>query len=205
MEAQAELFPEAAGIVPAQRLSGRVAGLYIAASGGFQTSPIDAITLGFGGIAGDVHEGVTRRAAGREPWYPRGTEMRNERQVSIVAPDEMALIAQRMGLGELRPEWIGANILLAGVPRLSMLPAGSKLFFAGGATLKIDRQNKPCRISGRSIAANAGLADEAAVALRFVEVAGRLRGLVGWVEMPGRVAAGEEVTVKVPEQWIYRG
>jgi hypothetical protein len=48
------------------------------------------------------------------------------------------------------------------------------------------------------------MADVEAGALLFPKVAKRLRGLVGWVEKPGMVADGEAVSVRVPEQWIYR-
>lgn len=195
--------PEAAEIVPARKLVASVAGLYAALNGSFQTEPVAALELGFDGIAGDVHAGATRRSGGREPWYPRGTEIRNERQLSIVAFDELAVVAGRMGIAEIRPEWIGANLVLDGLPSLSMLPAGTLLFFKGGATVKIDGQNKPCRVAGRSVAENAGMADVEAGALLFPQAAMRLRGLVGWVEKPGRVVPGEAVSVRVPEQWIY--
>src|SRR5690606_17284334 len=142
----------------------------------------DALALDFRGIAGDIHAGHTRRSGGREPWYPRGTEMRNERQLSIVAPDELALIARDMGIPEIRPEWIGANMLLEGLPHLSMLPCGTKLFFKGGVTLKIDGQNVPCRIAGQRVARHARMPDEDAGSLLFPKVARRLRGLVAWVE-----------------------
>ena len=195
---------EATEIVPARNLTAKVAGLYAALKGRFQTEPVGELQLDFDGIAGDLHAGQTRRSGGREPWYPRGTEMRNERQLSIVAFDELAVVAGRMELAEVKPEWIGANLTLEGLPNLSMLPAGTLLFFKGGATVKIDGQNKPCRFAGRSIAENAGMTDVEAGALLFPQTAKRLRGLVGWVEKPGRIAAGEEVSVRVPEQWIYR-
>jgi hypothetical protein len=86
-----------------------------------------------------------------------------------------------------------------------MLPSGTLLFFKGGVTLKVDGQNGPCRLSGRSIAENAGMADIDAGALLFPKMAKRLRGLVAWVEKPGTISAGEDVSVRVPEQWIYRG
>jgi len=191
-------------ILPVRKLAARIAGVYGAPHDRFQTEAVDALTLDFEGIAGDFHAGYTRRSGGREPWYPRGTEMRNERQLSIVAPDELAEVAARMDIAEVRPEWIGANLLLAGVERLSMLPSGTMLFFKGGVTLKIDAQNGPCRLSGRSIAEHAGMTDVGSGALMFPKVAKRLRGLVAWVEKPGRVACGEEVSVRVPEQWIYR-
>jgi MOSC domain-containing protein YiiM len=191
-------------IVPARKLLGKVAGSYVAPLRDFVTCAAPVLQLDFEGIAGDFHVGHTRRSGGREPWYPRGTEMRNERQLSIVAPDELALIAQAMGLTEIKPEWIGANLLLDGIPRLSMLPAGTMLFFRGGVTLKIDGQNRPCRIAGRSIAELAGMADRESGELLFPKVAKRLRGVVAWVEKPGRIETSEEVSVRIPEQWIYR-
>ncbi|MES0210461.1 molybdenum cofactor sulfurase [Mesorhizobium sp. M0028] len=202
-----DLFPEAetpVEIVPARKLTARVASLYLAPFDHFETRAVDELQLGFDGIEGDFHAGTTRRSGGREPWYPRGTEMRNERQLSIVAADELAIVAERMGIAEIKPEWIGANLLIEGLPHLSMLPSGALLFFKGGATVKIDAQNGPCRIAGRSVAENAGMADHEAGALLFAKAAKRLRGLVAWVEKPGTITAGEEISVRVPEQWIYR-
>ncbi|WP_027141616.1 MOSC domain-containing protein [Mesorhizobium sp. WSM3626] len=202
-----DLFPEAekpAEIIPAKKLTARAAALYVAPADDFQTRPVDELRLGFDGISGDFHAGPTRRSGGREPWYPRGTEMRNERQISIVAADELGIVAERMELAEIKPEWIGANLVIDGVPYLSMLPAGTLLFFKGGVTLKVDAQNGPCRFAGRSIAENAGMADIEAGALLFPKAAKRLRGVVAWVERPGIVRAGEEISVRVPEQWIYQ-
>ncbi|RUX72404.1 MOSC domain-containing protein [Mesorhizobium sp. M7A.F.Ca.US.006.04.2.1] len=202
-----DLFPEAekpVEIIAARKLAARAAALYVAPADHFQTRPVDELRLGFDGISGDFHAGPTRRSGGREPWYPRGTEMRNERQLSIVAADELAIVAERMGLAEIKPEWIGANLVMEGVPNLSMLPAGTLLFFKGGVTIKVDAQNGPCRIAGRSIAENAGMADVEAGALLFPKAAKRLRGIVAWVEKPGTVRAGEEISLRVPEQWIYQ-
>ncbi|ESZ71924.1 molybdenum cofactor sulfurase [Mesorhizobium sp. L103C119B0] len=202
-----DLFPESekpVDIIPARKLSAKVAALYVAPSNQFQTRPVEALQLGFEGIDGDFHAGATRRSGGREPWYPRGTEIRNERQISIVAANELGVVAERMGLTEIKPEWIGANLLIEGVPHLSMLPSGTLLFFRGGVTIKVDAQNGPCRLAGRSIAENAGMADPEAGALAFPKAAKRLRGLVAWVEKPGRMTTGEEISVRVPEQWIYR-
>lgn len=189
--------------IPARKLKARASALYAATKQTFQTEPVTSLALGFDGIAGDVHSGETRRSGGREPWYQRGTEIRNERQLSIVALDELSVIASRMDLAELKPEWIGANLVIEGIAHLSMLPAGTMLFFEGGVTLKIDGQNHPCRLAGRSVADNAGMADREAGSLLFPKVAKRLRGLVGWVEKPGAITVGEGISVRVPEQWIY--
>jgi hypothetical protein len=207
MEPMLDLFAgteSAVETVPGRKLTAKAAALYAAPHDHFETRPIEELHLGFDGIPGDFHGGTTRCSGGREPWYPRGTEMRNERQLSLVAADELAVVAQRMDLEEIKPEWIGANLLVEGVPHLSMLPAGSLMFFSGGVTIKIDGQNKPCRVAGQSIAEHVGAADHDATALLFPKMAKRLRGLVAWVEKPGTIRVGEEISVRVPEQWIYR-
>lgn len=192
-------------IVASRKLKAVVAGTFVAAGDDFITAPVPALKLDFEGVAGDFHAGYTRRSGGREPWYPRGTEIRNERQLSLVAPDELEAIAERMEISQVRPEWIGANLLIEGISDFSMLPAGTMLFFEGGVTLKIDAQNGPCQIAGRAVAKAAGMADVNAGGLLFPKVARRLRGLLAWVEKPGMVRNGEALTARIPEQWIYGG
>ena len=86
---------------------------------------------------------------------------------------------------------------------LSMLPASTLLFFEGGATLKVDFQNGPCKIAGASIARHLGRPDDVGLALAFVPAAKRRRGVLAWVEKTGTVRMGESVRVQLPEQWIY--
>jgi hypothetical protein len=202
--AEALLNPEPE-IVPGRRLRGRVVGIYSVPFGdrdsGFVTTAVDALALTFEGIPGDRHSGWTRRAGGREPWYPRGAEMRNERQISLLAPDELFEIAESLGVAEVRPEWIGGNLLIDGVSRFSMLPSGTRLSFEGGAVIVIGAQNHPCRFSGAEIARR--YPDRPEIELAFSKVARRLRGLVGWVERPGLITPGAGVAVQIPEQWIY--
>ena len=83
-------------IQPAQKIGGAIAGLYKAVGRDFVTSAVDELPLVFEGIPGDVHAGHTRKSGAREPWYPRGTEMRNERQLSILSVEEMRLVARRL-------------------------------------------------------------------------------------------------------------
>jgi MOSC domain-containing protein YiiM len=199
-----DLFATKTGILPSRKIGGRVSGLFEALAGDFVTTPASSLELTFDGIVGDYHAGATRKSGGREPWYPRGTEMRNERQLSILASDELREVANGMGLAELRPEWIGGNMVVDGVPSLSMLPPRTLLFFEGGVTLRVDGQNAPCKVAGRSIGEHASTADHTTTALDFVRVSRRLRGIVAWVEKPGTVRAGEKVDVRVPEQWIYQ-
>lgn len=191
-------------IIAGRRLKGRVTAVLQAAGKDFLSAPVEGLDLGFDGIANDFHAGLTRQSGSREPWYPRGTEMRNERQLSIVAADELALAAAEMGIDRIEPDWIGANLVLGDIPLLSMLPPRSLIFFEGGVTLKVDGQNAPCRLAGGAIADNFPDRDATSLALSFKDAARRRRGLVAWVEKPGRVTNGEAVTVLLPEQWIYR-
>ena len=103
----------------------------LAPSNHFVTRPVEELNVTFDGIVGDLHAGPTRRTGGREPWYRRGTEIRNERQLSLVAPDELAKVAHLMGIAEVKAEWIGANLSISDVPHFSMLPPGTMLFFQG--------------------------------------------------------------------------
>ena len=155
-------------ILPRQKLRGSVHGLFVAKGDHFETEPVDSIALTFEGIEGDHHIGHTRRSGGREPWYLRGTEIRNERQLTILSQDDLAAVAAAMEIDRIEPEWIGGNMMLDGIANLSMLPAGTLLFFEGGATLKVDFQNAPCKVSGAAIADRYPDRDQASLALGFL-------------------------------------
>ena len=100
-----------------------------------------------------------------------------------------------------KPEWIGGNIVLAGIPYLSLLPPRTLLLFENGVTIRVDGDNGPCRQSGRGIARH--VPNPADIEFVFVKAAGQLRGVVGWVERAGVIATGEAVTVRVWEQRLY--
>ena len=126
--------------------------------------------------------------------------MRNERQLSILSIEENDDIAAALGIAELRPEWIGGNIVLAGIPALSALPPRTLLMFEGGAVVRIDGDNGPCRRSGSSIAKATGRPE---LEFAFVKAAKYRRGLLGWVEREGEVSPGAAVTVRIWEQRLY--
>lgn len=112
-------------------VAGRVAGLYVvprprpAGVLPFVTAPVETLALDFSGIPGDPHSGATRRAGPRDRWLPRGTIIRNDRQLSAVCPLELAVIAQRLEIAELKPEWLGANLLVDGISGFSSIAPGS--------------------------------------------------------------------------------
>ena len=195
-------------IIPAKKLRGRVTRTLNADGDGFMSRDVEALELTYGGVKGDRHEGMTRKSNSREPWYPRGTEMRNEQQVSIVSVEELAEIAAGMGLEAIDAGWIGANLVFQGIPNLTFLPSRTLLMFEGGVTLRVDGHRGPCRISGGSIAQNIGVEAEnhkdSQLAFDFVKCAHMKRGLVTWVEREGVIKPGEEFTARVWEQWIYK-
>ena len=196
-------------IKPVRKITGKVASVLAATGRDFVSSPVGELVLGYGGIEGDIHAGLTRQAGSREPWYKRGTEMRNERQLSILSVEELGQIAEGMGLAKVEAGWIGANLVLSGIPDMSFLPPRTLLFFEGGATLRVDGYNAPCRLAGGSIARHAGVTapegdfSKTDMALAFKDAAHMKRGLVAWVEKPGTIRPGESVTARIWEQWIY--
>ena len=187
--------------IPAKTIEAKVEGIYWAPHGTFVSEPLDVLALTYEGIPGDRHSGLYRESGPREPWYPRGTPMRNERQLSILSAEENAEVAATMGIPELKPEWIGGNLLLSGVPHLSALPPRSILWFPSGAAVRIDGDNGPCKKSGASIASN--IPGRPDIELGFVKAAKHKRGVLGWVEREGEVRAGDVVRIRVWEQVLY--
>ena len=165
------------------------------------TTPLNEVCVTLEGFAGDLHAGFTRPSDSRTPRYPRGTPITNRRQVSIVSAEELAEIAAELGLPEIRPDWLGANLLLHGIPHLTHLPPSTHLYFANGVSLWVTGENRPCRGPGEMVQAQ--YSDITDVTARFVKAAHHKRGLVAMVEMGGLLRPGEAVEVKVPELLGY--
>ena len=152
------------------------------------------------GFIGDKHSGFTRLAFSGDA-EPVGTVRRNDRQWSGVSVEELALIQQRMDLKEqLTAATLGANICLEGIPNFSQLPQGTKLIFPSGAVLLVEANNPPCVSMGVQIAAkhitNSG---EQVVVNMFPKHSIGLRGIVGVIDVPGMIKAGDRVIVQVYE------
>ena len=165
------------------------------------TTRVVEIQATFEGFNGDRHAGFTLLSDGRTPHYPRGTVIRNNRQVSLVSAEELADIAERMGLADVQPEWLGANLLLEGIPNLTRLPPSSRIFFSQGAALIVTNENNPCDGPGKVIQAQ--YPDQPGAGAGFVKAAHHRRGLVAVVEKPGVIAVGDRASVYVPDQYRY--
>ena len=182
-------------------LSGRVVwlGRVRDRTAGLLSEPAVRVEAGFDGIAGEAHGGLTRPSCSRvKLQYPRGTEIRNTRQIAIVSAEELAEIAGAMGLDRLEPAWLGASMVVEGLPAFTCIPPSSRLIFEGGTGLVVDMENAPCRLPAAEIERHcpgkgSGFAKHAA---------GR-RGVTAWVERPGAIALGERLTLHIPPQRLY--
>lgn len=160
------------------------------------SSPRDEVKVTWEGFAGDKHAGLTMKAGHGNKRYKRGAEIRNTRQVSIVSVEEMRQVAENMGLPEVQPAWIGANVCIGGVPDLTALPSGTRLIFSSGVGLVVEEENTPCTSAGQGIQDQ--FPERAGLAQMFPKAALRKRGLVAWVEHPGEIKRGDAVVVKTP-------
>jgi len=158
------------------------------------TTPQAQVQVSFAGVEGDRHAGLTMLSGGRTPFYPRGTEIRNLRQVSIISEEELAEVAGAMDLPELKPEWIGANLLLRGIPKLTSLPPMTRLMFSNGVVLMSAGENAPCKIAGNAI--QAMVPQKPGLSSLFCSAALHRRGITAWVELPGTLRPGEEIKLK---------
>ncbi|MGI9263253.1 MAG: MOSC domain-containing protein, partial [Woeseiaceae bacterium] len=102
---------------------------------------------------------------------------------------------------------LGANICLSGVPELSRLPKGTILRFPSGAELVVEEYNPPCRDMSKKIAGLYTMHSGESPSLTAFSKAAKLsRGVVGVVEVPGPISAGDEVLVVIYEApaWLRR-
>lgn len=164
--------------------------------GSFVTRPLQRVELAWGGIAGDRHFGLTMKSGVRQKHHPKGTEIRNARQLSILSTEELTQISAALGIAPIAWEWLGGNLCFSGLANLTQTAPSTRLKFPSGAVLVVDDENEPCANPGRVVVQELGLPPE--VASHFVKAAWKKRGLVAWVERPGLIEVGNDVTVLPP-------
>lgn len=158
------------------------------------------LSLTFAGPVGEDHGGLTRPSCARvASQYPKGTEIRNTRQLAIVSAEELAAIAAEMGLDRLDPAWIGATMVVEGLPDLTHLPPSSRLQAPSGATVTVDMENRPCHLPAPVIDAA-----EPGYGKAFKAAAKGRRGVTAWVEREGDLRLGDTLTLHVPDQRAWQ-
>ena len=166
---------------------------------GLQSTSVQSLFLGFSGPAGETHSGVTRPSCSRVlSQYERGTEIRNVRQLSLVSEEELSVISENMGIAHLDPSWIGASVVLRGIPDFSHVLPSSRLQNDAGTTLTIDMQNRPCHLPVSEIKM-----DHPKEAKGFKAAAWGKRGVTAWVEREGRLCVGDQLRLHIPDQRVW--
>ncbi|MEL7343542.1 MAG: MOSC domain-containing protein [Pseudomonadota bacterium] len=161
---------------------------------------VDRVELGFDGLAGSVHAGENRASCSRvTTQYPKGTLIRNVRQLSIVSEEELTEIGARMGIERPDPARMGATLVIRGIPDFTHVPPSSRLQNEAGATVTIDMENQPCHFPSKSLEkADPGKG------MAFKTAAKDRRGVTAWVERPGLVQVGDVLTLHIPGQRAWR-
>lgn len=158
--------------------------------------PVAVLEIDLGGVVGDRHYGLQRPSDSRQArYYPRGTSIRNRRQVSLVSVEELEFVRAALDLPDLRPDELGANVLVRGLEDLSALPIGARLLFDNGLGLVCEGVNQPCRLPVEALKARHP--DRSLSG--FVKYAFGRRGIVASVERPARLQSGDHVRVFLPE------
>ncbi len=162
--------------------------------------PREAVDLSYAGMAGEMHSGLTRPSCVRvKAQFSEGTEIANTRQISIVSAEELAEIAARMELDSIDPAWLGASMVITGLPDFSHVPPSARLQGPDGASLVIDMQNLPCLYPAREIDK-----DHPGRGPKFKAAARGRRGVTAWVEREGRLAVGDAMRLFVPGQRAWK-
>ncbi len=153
----------------------------------------------FAGVEGEEHAGLTRPSCSRvTSQYPKGTEIRNVRQFSILSDEDLKAIAERIGVEAVNPAWVGASMVLQGIPDFTHVPPSSRLQTTLGTTLVVDMENRPCHLPAKVIDEDAPGKGKA-----FKTAAKGRRGVTAWVEREGVLRIGDTVTLHVPDQRLW--
>ena len=166
-----------------------------------RSMPLTEMPLSFAGYAGESHAGLTRPSCSRVlKQHKRGTEIRNVRQLAVVSAEEMAEVAAAMGLETFDYAWVGASLVVEGIPDFTHLPPSSRLQGPDGVTLVIDMENLPCQEPAVTI-------DKALPGMGkgFKRAAVGKRGVTAWVEREGVLRLGDVLTLHIPQQrgWAH--
>ncbi len=176
-------------------------GIFIASdSSSLVSRRVNKVRVLENGFEGDKHQGWFRKADARAKRYPKGTVIWNSRQISIVSEEELAVVAEALGVPAVLPEWLGANMCIRGVSDLSLLKPRTKIFVPSSESvlevgLYITAPNKPCVGPGEIIQAH--YSDIPALATRFPKAAINKRGVVAVVECGGVICENVPVSVVI--------
>lgn len=164
------------------------------------SEPLLEMPLTFAGYAGESHAGLTRPSCSRVlKQHPRGTTIRNTRQLCLVSAEEMAEVAVTLGMDRFDYAWVGASVVLEGIPDFTHLPPSSRLQGPDGTTLVVDMLNEPCQEPAVTMAKATGGQGKA-----FKAAAKGKRGVTAWVEREGTLRLGDVLRLHIPQQRAWQ-
>src|SRR6056297_727656 len=164
-----------------------------------RASPLPEVMATYAGVEGEEHAGLTRPSCSRVvAQYPRGTDIRNVRQFSVLSAEDLAAIARDMGVERVDPAWVGASLVLDGIPDFTHVPPSSRLQTEGGTTLVVDMENRPCHLPAKVIDEDAPGFGKA-----FKSASQGRRGVTAWVEREGVLRVGDVMRLHIPDQPVW--
>ena len=164
------------------------------------SEPLEKMDLTWAGVATEAHGGETRPSCTRvKSQHPKGTEIANVRQLTILSAEELAAIAAEMGVDAFNPAWAGISIVIEGIPDFTHVPPSSRLQAESGATIVIDMENRPCHLPAKVIEEEAPGKGKA-----FKAAALNRRGVTAWVERPGALKVGDTLRLHIPDQPVWQ-
>lgn len=156
--------------------------------------------LTYAGADGEAHSGLTRASCVRvKSQWPQGTEIRNERQLSVLSQEEIDAIAAECGLETLDPALLGCSIVVKGISDFTHVPPSSRLQAENGTTIVVDMENRPCNLPAREIES-----DHPNHGKPFKAAAQGRRGVTAWVQREGKLKVGDTLRLHVPDQRSWR-
>ena len=186
-------------------LTGKIVSVHLGNNEDLSKQQRQSISAEIGGFAGDKHQGHRRECWDGE-WEPKGTIRRNERHWSGISVEELAHITEQLELTEsLSATTVGANLCIEGIDEFSHLPKGTKLLFPSGAVLLVEEYNPPCADMGARIAATySSRSGQPLNGQSWLRPAAGRRGVVGVIDVPGEIRAGDEVEIRIYETPVIR-
>ena len=161
-----------------QKLAGIVQKILITPPGEKVSKEVTNGQFTFEGLVGDCHSGLTLITHGRQPEYPKGTEISNLRQITIHSTEELDEIATDLQIPKLDISWLSGNILVSGISNISVLPFGSRFLFSGGVVLLCGGENNPCSTPAKITQSH--FPEKTEISREFVKSAMHRRGTVAW-------------------------
>ncbi|MEM7724560.1 MAG: sulfurase [Pseudomonadota bacterium] len=165
-----------------------------------ETVALQEMPLTFAGFEAESRAGLTRPSDSRVlSQYKRGTTIRNTRQLSILSAEDLGFIAGKIGLDRLNPSFVGASMVVEGIPDFTLIPPSSRLQCeATGTTLTVDMENRPCMLPAPVIEKTHPGTGKA-----FKSAAKGRRGVTAWVEREGTLRVGATLRLHIPDQPVW--